>query len=73
MKKVKWQNCPKCGHPKAFKFEVGQVWINDREYKVKVLDFGFEDIWLLYLDNGNKVSWKQDKFLGQYILVDWLK
>jgi len=68
MKKVKWLNCPKCGHPKSFKLEIGQIWMNDRDYKVKILDFGFEDVWLLYLDNGNKVAWKQDKFFEQYIL-----
>jgi hypothetical protein len=68
--KVKWINCPKCGHPKSFKFKVGQIWMNDRNYKVQILDFGFEDVWLLYLDNGNKVSWKQSKFLEQYVLME---
>ena len=70
MKKVKWLNCPKCGHPKSFKLEIGQTWMNDRDYKVKILDFGFEDVWLLYLDNQNKVAWTLEKFLEQYILTD---
>jgi len=68
-KKVTWVNCPKCGYAKAFKLRVGQIWQNDRDYKVKILDVGFEDVWLLYLANGNKVGWKQQKFLEQYFLV----
>lgn len=70
MKKVNHRNCPCCGHSKAFKIKIGQTWINDRDYKVQILDFGFDDVWLLYIENGNKCAWNQDKFLQQYTILE---
>lgn len=66
---VKWVNCPKCGHQKYTKFVRGDIWMNDRDYKVKILDFGFDDVWVLYLENGNKTAWEHDKFINQYFLL----
>ena len=70
MKRVKWLSCPKCGHRKSCRLEIGQIWINDRDFEVRILDFGFEDVWVLYLDTryGNKVAWKHQDFMEQYVL-----
>jgi len=50
-------------------FKIGQIWINERDFKVKILDFGIDDLWLLYLANNNKVAWKKDRFLELYSLL----
>ena len=57
--------CPLC--KKELNFFQGEIWVNDQEYKVKILDYGSEDIWLYYIENGNKVAWNIKKFLEQYI------
>ncbi len=49
------------------KLKVGQTWMNGNEYKVKVLDFGLSDIWLLY-PNGNRCAWPIGKFFDEYLL-----
>jgi hypothetical protein len=45
----------------------GQVWVNCMGYHLIVLDVGVEDVWLEY-ENGNKGSWKKEKFLYDYKL-----
>ena len=47
--------------------KIGQLWINDQDYVVKVLDFGLNDVWLAY-PNGNHVAWKLSKFFEEYTL-----
>jgi hypothetical protein len=42
------------------------VWINNQGYRVEILDYGREDIWLLYIENQNKVAWKIKDFLEMY-------
>lgn len=56
--------CPVC--KKELAFTIGDVWVNDRDYKVKILDFGSEFLWVLYLENQNKVAWKIKDFLEMY-------
>ncbi len=57
-------NCPLCKRDLIiFK---NDVWINDKGYKVEILDYGSEDVWVLYLENQNKVSWKIKDFLEMY-------
>ena len=45
---------------------IGSVWINDRNYELKILDIGIDEVWVLHLSNGNKCSWNVDKFLELY-------
>ena len=47
--------------------KIGQSWINDQDYVVKILDFGLADVWLLY-PNGNRCAWKLSKFFEEYTL-----
>lgn len=56
--------CPFC--KKELNFFKNDIWVNDRNYKVKILDFGSESIWVLYLENQNKVAWKIKDFLETY-------
>lgn len=49
-------NCPVC--KRELIIFAGDVWINDRGYRVQILDYGTEDIWVLYLENQNKVAWE---------------
>ena len=58
-------------HHKIFK--VGQTWRNDRDYKMKILAIGVDQLWLegqaVYNDgSGNKSAWDMDKFLIEYTL-----
>ncbi len=45
---------------------LGSYWINNSGYKVKLLDMGENDVWLLYLRSNNKTSWEIGKFLKEY-------
>lgn len=56
--------CPAC--KKELTFVIGDIWVNDRDYKIKILDFGSESLWVLYLENQNKVAWKIKDFLEMY-------
>ena len=57
-------NCPICLRELIiFK---GDIWINNNGYRVEIIDYGTEDIWLLYLENKNKVAWKIKNFLTEY-------
>ena len=56
--------CPVC--KKELTFVVDDIWVNNRDYKVKILDFGGESVWVLYLENQNKVAWKIKDFLENY-------
>lgn len=56
--------CPVC--KKELTFVIEDIWINDRDYRVKILDYGSESVWVLYLENQNKVAWKIKDFLEQY-------
>ena len=47
-------------------FLVGSIWINDKNYRVKILDYGDNDVWLLYIANNNKTAWDIKKFLKEY-------
>ena len=58
--------CPKCNQ--EYKFKRNDIWINSNGYKVKILDFGSDEVWLLYLENNNKTSWKFEKFFSEYKL-----
>ena len=57
--------CPCC--KKEIDFFKDEIWINSNGYKVKILDYGTEDIWLLYIENQNKVAWSIKRFLEEYI------
>ena len=67
---TKWVNCPKCGHAKYTKFVRGDIWINENGYKVKILDFGFDLVWLFYFDNNNRTSWTHQEFVNQYCFYE---
>lgn len=59
--------CKYC-NKKAIK--VGEVWENDYGYRVKILDMGSDEVWLLYLDNNNRVGWQIKNFLDVYKPID---
>lgn len=59
-------NCPKC--KQEVKIVTGQFWKNDRDYKVLILDQGEQDVWVLYIENSNRVPWNKQKFLEEYCL-----
>lgn len=44
---------------------VGEIWINDKGYKLKVLDIGVQSLWLEW-ENGNKDGWDLTKFIEYY-------
>jgi hypothetical protein len=56
--------CPVC--KKELVIFKNDVWINNQGYRVEILDYGREDIWLLYIENQNKVAWKIKDFLEMY-------
>ena len=60
--------CPCCGTVNPI--VIGQTWINSSGYKVKILDIGDNDIWVLYLENENRVPWDKRKFREQYVLLE---
>ncbi|RTL04630.1 hypothetical protein EKK58_09985 [Candidatus Dependentiae bacterium] len=45
---------------------IGSIWINEFSFKVKILDFSSDEVWLYYLSNDNKCSWDIDKFIKEY-------
>jgi len=51
----------------------GSIWENSQGYKVKILDYGENYVWVCYVDNKNKVSWEMDKFLKEYKPTYWEK
>jgi len=56
--------CDHCGREVSFK--KGDVWINDNGFKVKILDWGFNSVWVYYITNKNKCSWGFEEFLRNY-------
>lgn len=47
-------------------FLIGSIWVNSNDYKVKILDYGLNEVWVLYLENQNKTGWDIGKFLQEY-------
>ena len=52
--------------------KIGQLWINDQDYIVKILDFGIGQVWLLY-PNGNKTAWSLGEFFEYYTIWEDVK
>ena len=59
--------CPKCKQ-EWNGLTRNSFWLNSGGYRVQVLDFGSSDVWVLYLDNSNRVAWRIKDFLEQYNL-----
>ena len=56
--------CPLC--KQEVEFCIGDVWVNGSGYRVRILDWGTVDIWLLYEENQNKCAWTIKTFLLKY-------
>jgi len=47
-------------------FVVGDFWVNIVGFRVKILDWGSEYVWVLYTENQDKVAWTIKEFLDHY-------
>ena len=62
------KTCQTCGNYTTYELNVGDIWINSNKFKVQILDFGLNDVWVLYLSNKNRCGWAQKDFINQYKL-----
>jgi len=63
---ITFRACPHCKTEKAYRIGIGDIWVNDAGYQVRILDFGDNEVWLFYLENDNRTAWEMTKFLDAY-------
>ena len=56
--------CSYCNQ--EIKIKIGTDWINDINFKVKILDVGKDEVWVYCYRNKNKCSWRIEKFFKHY-------